>query len=175
MLVLTLYVFLFQDIFAPEPISAKLFLDSGRQVELADVKVKGPNPFHFQFNAEGYANLINLFRVARMTRLKDGRFELLFTDGTRAQGRVGGFSFVGNPIDKPHDTAFYSIRHIKRIHMVAGSQLRSCQKGHYEDYTPYPYCPACGDLLDIGPEGDDLPDRIILTPSHALRLDSREN
>ena len=80
----------------------------------------------------------------------------------------------GRPLTGNKDVAYHNIRHIARAHIILGSQLRSCLKGHYEAYTPYPYCPACGDLLVIGPYPEEVPNKPRpVAPLHRLRPDPR--
>ena len=173
-----LVLFLFQDpqTMEPEPINARLFLQSGDKLDLIDVKVKGSQPYVFEFYADGETSMISLLRVARITKLDTNSFEVLLDDGTLMVGRITPMSLIGQDLADPkREPNFYDIYQLARVHIIAGSQLRSCFKGHYEEYTPHPFCPVCGNELAIGPYMDDAPDGPQSRyPFHQLRLNGRD-
>jgi len=158
----------------PEPVNASLFLENGDRVELVDVRMKDGSPYLLEFHKKGVTGFISLLRLSRISRLSDREYELLFDDGHQEIGKLNSFTLTGHPVARPNEVEYHNIRHIKRIHIISGSQLRSCLKGHYERYTPHPYCPVCGDLLIIGPYPEELPEKSpTLPPEHLLSPTSR--
>ena len=158
-----------------EPINAKLFLHSGDSVELVDVKVKGIEPYFIELSVKSSTTLISLFRISRITKLKSNRdFEVLFNDGSRQRGQLNSFDLTGVLASNPIRNETYNIHNINRIHFISGSQLRSCVKGHYEKYTPHPFCPVCGQELELGPFEVPLPESVDQPRGNRFRLDSRD-
>ncbi len=161
----------------PERINGKIFLSSGKIIDLANIRIKGVEPYVFEFYSKGESSLVSILRVARITKMKDGKsYEVLFDNGEAVEGRIGALFLTGVPLgSKNEEDTFYDLSNLDRVHFILGNQLRSCFKGHYEEYTPYPYCPVCGNELAIGPYMDDLSGE---DPAqlryHLLRLDGRD-
>ncbi len=173
---LILFLLFVQDlqVMDPEPITAEVFLGKGDRVELVNVEIIGFNTYTFELTTNGETSFVSLFRVSRITKKDHGAFEVLFDDGTVKVGRINTFTFGGRMVTHPDKETRYTINQVERVQFIAGSQLRSCFKGHYEKYTPYPYCPVCGDLLAIGPYLEDQENRApTLPPLHKLRVDPR--
>ena len=165
------------QVMAPEPLNAQIFLDSGERIDLAEIRIKGLEPFAFEFNAKGESFFISLYRVSRITRREDGRtFDVLLDSGELLTGGMRSIAFTGNVISDLTRQEDFNLHQIRRIQVLSGSQLRSCLKGHYELYTPYPFCPVCGDELVIGPFPEELPEeeKTVAPPLHRLRLDPRD-
>ncbi len=188
---LILLLLLYQDpaVMEPESINATVYLKSGDKLDLSDVSVKGIEPHSFQIYSEGETTFVNLFRVSRITRLeKPSMYEILFDSGEIQIGRVMTVSFTGKNVNKEdapnvakdeslsdhQKLSLIHLRDMERIHFISGNQLRACLQGHYEKYTPYPFCPVCGTELIIGPYPDSFPEQTPTLPAyHRLRLDPR--
>ena len=175
---LLIFLLLLQDPspMAPEQINAVIFPASGREVDVVDIKIKGIEPYTFEFHTENETTLISLFRVARLSRLEErGRFEILLDSGDILEGRINSLAFTATPATDQARTEIYNLHHLQRIHFLSSNQLRACVRGHYERYTPYPYCPVCGLELLIGPYPEEPPDEEkVQAPTHRLRLDPRD-
>ena len=163
------------EAFEPDPINAQIFLTNGRRMELVDVQIRGQDPYSFNFHEDNGYSFISLLRLKRMTRLDASRYELLFDDGSKRIGRISSFNIAGKSNDDRGELQTHNIRVVARMHIIAGPQLRSCIQGHYEKHTPYPYCPVCGQLLQIGPTDQQRGDVQISVPRHhLLRSDPRD-
>lgn len=161
----------------PERINGKIFLRSGKIIDLANIRIKGVEPYVFEFYAKGESSLVSILRVARITKMKDGKsYEVLFDSGEKLVGRIGSLSLIGVPIgSKNEKDTFFALNNLDRVHFILGNQLRACFKGHYEEYTPYPFCPVCGNELAIGPYMEDESGKDPAQPRyHLLRLDARD-
>ena len=171
-----IWILSFQDVesMKPESINAHLFLASGERIELADAQIKGPDPYALEMRTEEGKVFVSLLRITRIKTLADRKYEVTLDDGTQLQGRFDAFALVGHPVDNPTEALSHNIRHIDRVHFILGNQLRSCLEGHYEAYTPHPFCPVCGKLLNIGPfpEGVETTNPRV-APLHLLRANSR--
>jgi len=192
LILLFLCAFQEADTVEPEPLNAQIFLDSGEKIDLADVQVKSIDPYSFEFFTDGGSSIISLFRITRITRLTDShKFEILFDSGEIQVGRINSVAILGTTVNEKDSAvvntgdiagaepgqqkATYNLHHIARVHILSGFQLRSCPKGHYEQYTPYPFCPVCGEELVLGHYGEDLPESDPALPRyHRLRLDPRD-
>jgi len=188
---LILLLLLYQDpaVMDPEFINATIYTRAGDQIDLSDVRVKGIDAHSFQIYSGGETTFINLFRVSRITRLeKPSTYEILFDSGEVLVGRVMTVSFTGKnankqdaptvaanePLSEDQKLTLVHLRDLERIHFISGNQLRACLQGHYEKYTPYPFCPVCGNELIIGPYPDSFPEQAPTLPAyHRLRLDPR--
>jgi hypothetical protein len=158
----------------PESVNAQVFFQ-GRQLDLIDVRIKGVESYAFEFYVDGSSTQVSLFRVARITRQPDSNdFAVLFDNGETKVGRIRSISFSGNPDAETGKREIYHLNHLERIHFIHGNQLRSCAQGHFESYTPHPFCPICGNELAIGPYEEDQPEVQPQPPIHRLRLDSRD-
>ena len=155
--------------YEPDPINAQLILANGDRIELVDVRIRGQDAYSFNFHEENGYTFINLLRVKRITRLDASRYELLMDDGSK---RVGDIQGKGS--DEKAELQTHNIRAVDRIHIVSGAQLRSCLQDHYEERTPHPYCPVCGNLLQFGPfdKHGEAP-QIAVPRHHLLRSDPR--
>ena len=174
MLMLLFLVWQQSGIVEPESVNARIFYD-GNAMDLIDVKVKGVEPYTIEMRIDGETTLVNLYRISRIQRKPDSReFEVLFTDGEVKDVRISPIAFSGNPDSKTGKREAYLLHNLKRIHFMQGNQLRACLQGHYEHYTPYPYCPVCGNELVLGPYPEDLPEQPPTLPTHRLRLDTRD-
>ena len=186
-----LILLLVQDpqIMGPEPIQAVVWLVSGEKIELADVQVRGINPYSMEFHQKGASQFLSLFRLSRINRGKKSRdLEIHLDSGEILKGHLGTIAFTGIPIGNQEKAAVvagesergtaklatFNIHQIKRIHFLSGNQLRSCLNGHYEQYTPYSFCPVCGNELIIGHYPEEFPEKPVVQPKlHRLRLDPR--
>ncbi len=158
----------------PESINGYVFLENGDRVELVDIRMKSGSPYLLEFHSKGVTSFISLLRLARITKVDDRDYELLFDDGHKESGRINSFTLSGFPVASPDEIEYHNIRHIKRLHIISGAQLRSCLKGHYERFTPHPYCPVCGNLLSIGPYPEEVPETTATVPrEHLLSNDHR--
>jgi len=178
------------SVFEPEPINAKITLQSGEMVEISEIRIRGNEPTTFELQVSGAREVFSIFRVSRIRRLEGRqRFEVLLDSGQKIEGTLGSLTFVGYEVvekDTPVVTAGSArtedrqatrveLSDVARIHFVVGFQLRSCQEGHYEQYTPYPFCPVCGRELVLGPYGEDLPEQVLPpAPFYRLRLSPRD-
>lgn len=173
---LMLLLLLLQDdsAFTPETINAQIF-HNGRRFDLVDVRIKGVQPYTFELRGKKSAHLVNLFLVTRIERLPNSQdFRVSFQTEEVLQGRIHALSFTGNPDAESGKRQSYQLSQVKRIHFVHGRQLRCCVQGHYEQFTAYPFCPVCGNPLQMGPYAE-LPKGVApLLPYHTLRLDSRD-
>ena len=160
--------------FTPETINAQLFID-GKQLDLTDVRIKGVQPYAFEFRTGDGSSLISLYQVARISRVPDGRdYKILFLSGEEKEGRIRSFSITANPDINSGKRQSWLLQNIERIHLVQGKQLRSCAQGHYEELTPYPYCPVCGNELELGPYHELEQAQPSVWPFNTLRQDSRD-
>jgi hypothetical protein len=158
----------------PEPVNAHIFLNTGERIELADARVKGSDPYMVEMRTEEGKIFVSLLRVTRITTLEARRYEVVLDDGSTLMGSLDSFALEGHPVENPSEAESHNIRHIKRIHFILGNQLRSCLEGHYEAYTPHPFCPVCGKLLTIGPFPEGVPEgNPRVAPLHLLRSNSR--
>jgi len=166
-----------QQFLGLEPLNAILFLPNGKTVEVVDIKIKGADPYAFEFRAEGESAFVSLYRVTRITRLEDGKtFELMFDNGRKRRGQISSFFFTGREVARPDDEIRYSVYDLARVHLILGEQLKHCANGDYEDYTPFVFCPVCGRELGLGiPDEDYLGKPRPTAPLHRLRVDPREN
>ena len=158
----------------PAPLNAQVITDAGERLDLVDVQIKGFEPYAFEFYADGQTEFVSVFRVMRITRIKDAnRYEVLFDTGETKIGQIKTFSLQAAGIIPPQNFDTLHLHHLERIQFISGEQLRSCPKGHFEEMTPYPHCPICGGLLDLGgfEENEDKPRA--LPQTHRLRLDPR--
>ncbi len=163
-----------QDAFVPASLQATLFTDSGEEVELYDFRIAGPDPYAISLEANGTSDFIPLAQVTRITALaRQGTYQLILDTGETLTGRIGTISFEGVNPEQPKSSFAMSIRRISRIHIVSGSQMRSCQVCSYEATTDYPFCPACGSLLDIGPYEEEEAQAQPPPPLYRYRLNER--
>ena len=162
--------------FEVHPINARLTMPSGKVVEMVDVRIKGIEPYTFEFQTNEGTSLVSLLEVARIARIEDShQFEITFLTGQRQRGRIKSLGFTAERIIGEDINRTIYLFHIDRIQLVSGAQIRSCAEGHYEEYTPYLFCPVCGRELELGPEFDEEvePGRS-LGSEHRLRLDPRD-
>lgn len=188
-----IFCLLFQDPTMPEAeaINAQVYLPNGKLVEMVDIKIRGARPYEFELNTGGETRFVSLLRVVRMTRSEDNRtFEVMFDDGRILTGRINSFTMSGRPVVQKDtastaitgnlemnasDEEVVNILHVDRVHIISGNQLRACAEGHYEAYTPHPFCPVCGRELVIGPYAEEVDYRLPALPrTHRLRLDPRD-
>jgi len=175
--------------FKPEPINAQVYLRSGDKLEIADIRVRGTEKTSFELRTGRVRQVVNIYRVSRIVR-KEGRrnYEVLLDSGEVLEGEIPPISFIGKAVvadetptvvtgsisEKEPDTVRVEISDVMRVHFVGGFQLRACQEGHYEQYTPYPFCPVCGRELNLGPFQEDIPEGPEMPiPFYRLRLDPR--
>ena len=157
-----------------ESINARLFLDR-EQIDLTDVRIKGIEPYTFEFHSGRSSTLTSLMRVSKISRNADGRnFDILFTNGEKKTGRIKSIAFTGNADNKTGKRQVFYLLNIERIHFIHGDQLRSCATGHYEHFTPYPFCPVCGNELQIGAYEEPPPQEASQPPLNRLRQDGRD-
>ena len=177
------------DVMDPEPINARVFLRNGEVIDVGDIKVKGADPLSFVFKVGSDSFFVNILELNRMRKLDDrGKFELLFTSGELKTGVIRALSFEASPVKRQDKNVVVTgsltqervkliklnLYELDRIHFIGGNQLRACTEGHYEQYTPYPFCPVCGRKLLIGPYPDEFPERRQSLPAyHRIRLDPR--
>lgn len=174
LMLLLLLAFQDEEAFMPETINAQLFVD-GQRLDLIDVRVKGIQPYTFEFRSSKSTQLVNLFQVASITRIPESRdYRILFLDGQEATGRIRSLSLTANPSETTGKRQSWLLQNVTRVHFVQGKQLRSCAKGHYEAFTPYPYCPVCGDALAMGPYHELKDSEPAVYPLNTLRQDSRD-
>lgn len=158
----------------PAPLNAQVIMENGERLDLVDVSIKGFEPYSFEFYSEGQTEFLSIFRVVRITKVKGAnRHEILFDTGEKKVGQVKDFSLFAAGVIPPQNFDTFHLHHLKRIQFISGEQLRSCAKGHFEERTPHPHCPICGDLLDLGTYEDNEEKRRALPKVHRLRLDSR--
>lgn len=158
----------------PAPLNAQVEFENGDRLDLVDVTIKGFEPYTFEFYADGQTEFISLFRVVRITRIKDAnRHEVLFDTGEKKVGQVKTFSLAVADTIPPQNFETVHLHHLRRVQFISGEQLRSCHKGHFEERTPHPHCPVCGDLLDLGTYEDNQEQLRALPKTHRLRLDGR--
>ncbi|MDJ0834988.1 MAG: hypothetical protein QNK37_00645 [Acidobacteriota bacterium] len=188
---LMLLLFLWQEPeIEPESVNARVFLDSGEVVELTDFRLKGIEPHAFEFRDKDEQYFLSIFRIAQVRRLdRRGNFEILLDSGEKKTGKITAVNIIGAGIKKEDkkrvvtgdieavddtDQVMIMLSRVQRIHFISGFQLRACVDGHYEQYTPYPFCPVCGKELQIGPHREDPPEvSPTLPPFYRLRLDPR--
>ncbi len=159
-----------------ESLNARIFLADGVQEDVVDLRIKGVEPYEFEFRSGGESSFVSLYRITRIAKLKDGKtFEIMFDNGQKQRGQIKSFYFSARGLSELDDEKRYSIYDIERVHLILGSQLKSCQNGDYEEYTPYVYCPICGRALDLGIANEDYLGKPRPTPPfHRLRVDPRE-
>lgn len=176
MLILLLCSLLAQETtaFTPDTVNAVIYVD-GQGKDVVDIRIKGVQPYAFEFRADdGETNIINIFNISRISKVPDSRdYRILFLSGEEKQGRISSISFTGNRNEDDSQMDIFQIHRVERVHFMQGKQLRSCEQGHYEDYTPYPYCPMCGNALALGPY-EQLEEARQVSPNNALRLDGRD-
>ena len=162
--------------FEPDSINATIFLQNGKKVEVADIRIRDIYPHSFELEANGATTRVDLFRVVQISAISKSReVEILLNDGTKLSGRVPPFDLTGKPVEDPEEVMQYQIRRIERIHFVSGAQLRSCANGHYEKRTPYPFCPVCGNLLNLGPYSEEqVKKETNVLPIHRSGLTGRQ-
>lgn len=159
----------------PAPLNAQVEFENGLQLDLVDIEIKGFEPYAFEFYADGQTEFISLFRVVRITRVeKVNRHEVLFDTGEKKIGQIKNFSLQAASTIPPQNFSTIHLHHLKRLQLISGEQLRSCNKGHYEERTPHPHCPICGGLLDLGAFEDNEEKKVALPKTHRLRLDPRK-
>ena len=175
--------------FRPDPINAQVYLRSGDKIEVADIRVRGTEKTSFELERGRSREHVSIYRVSTITR-KEGRrnFEVLLDSGEVLKGEIPPITLIGKAViaddtptvvtgtlsEREPDTVRVELSDVVRIHFVGGFQLRACQEGHYEQYTPYPFCPVCGRELNLGPYQEDLPERLETPlPFFRLRLDPR--
>ena len=190
MLILLLILAQEPSAFEPDPINAQVYLKSGEKLEVAEIRLRGNEPTTFELKVNGAREIVSVFRVSRITRL-EGRqqFEVLLDSGETLRGALDSLTFVGLEVverDTPTVTngtvrtgerqqVRVDLSNVVRIHFAAGFQLRSCGEGHYEQYTPHPFCPVCGQELELGPYSEQIPDRVEPPPPYfRLRLSPRD-
>lgn len=159
-----------------EPINATVFLDSGETREIIDFKIQGPDPYLFTFSMDGYTDFVSLHRVTRIKSTeRHGHYIVTHESGEVMEGQIGWITFTGKDAAHPTQQVFISMRHVDRVHIISGSQLRSCDNCGYQDYTPYTYCPVCGAVLSFGEHQEDEPEEEEAPPpDHRQRLDPRD-
>lgn len=155
-----------EDGTTPELNNALVYMRSGEVIEAAAVRVQGAEDEHFELKLERDTVLVSIFRIARIRHLKDRKYEITYDSGEVEVGELRAITFEGQAIAEDStptvtigdigdhigkDLIRFPVRQIDRIHFVNGRQLRSCEQGHYERYTPYPFCPVCGRELLLGP------------------------
>lgn len=160
--------------FTPDTVNAVIYTD-GQVKDVVDIRIKGVQPYAFEFSGkDGETNIINIFNISRISRMADSKdFKILFLSGEEKQGRISSLSFTGNRDENGTQMEVFRLHRIDRVHFMQGKQLRSCEQGHYEAFTPYPYCPMCGNVLALGPYEEQERERAVL-PSNTLRLDGRD-
>lgn len=159
----------------PTPLNAQVISENGERLDLVDVSIKGFEPYSFEFHSDGQTEFISVFRVVRITRLQERhRHEVLFDTGERKIGRIKSFSLAFAGVIPPQNFDSVYLHHLQRIQFISGEQLRSCQSGHFEERTPHPHCPVCGDVLDLGAYEDNEERQYALPKIHRLRLDARK-
>lgn len=170
-LILTLLCF--QEGNGPAPLNGRIYLIVGKSFEIVDMRIKGPNPFKFEFHQQGRSEFVSLFRVLRIRRVEDGRrYEILFDNGDKEIGSISGITFEGASTVGGDEVPSVVLGQVERVLFFHGEQLRSCARGHYEKKTPYPYCPVCGNELLLGPY-EELPEPVAEPQIHRLRVDPR--
>lgn len=143
--------FMQQDVDRGQRLNATVVTTGGDEFELYDLQVSGPDPFAFAMDTSGGTEFIPLNRISRISALAaSGQYDIIYHTGEIVSGRIGTISFSGVNPERPNESFSVSIRRIERIHVVAGSQLRSCPQCGYEEHTELPYCPVCGTLLESG-------------------------
>ncbi|MCB1051425.1 MAG: hypothetical protein H6510_09655 [Acidobacteria bacterium] len=164
-----------------EPVSTKVsvhvLLKNGDLVTLQNVELAGGMyDQDLMIDRGGIMEVLPLGDVAviELTNPNESEYSVKTEAGDSMSGTLRRFLLVGDDPANPGYRKTLTSQEIQKIQVLSVEKLKHCPVCGYEEVTSYPYCPACGGILETGSELTETDDSIQAPPLHRLRVDERE-
>jgi len=155
---LILYLFMLQEVnlLNPGPLHAVVLVGESKYEEktlnVVDLKVKGPDPYHLTLELKDHTEFMPLFRIIKIKKHPRQSFWFYITlDSLEVlEARIQPVTFSATEVDGDGSEIHIRLRELQSMVISGESMMKSCPNCEYEVNTIYWFCPRCGADLQLG-------------------------